>query len=755
MKINKLRIGIFIFLCLIIVSMLFCNKENEIGKINTDPKQVEKNIIASDGGTLSISDSIKLFIPPNALPVNGKVFLGQTGNEPTSVPNKNIQIVGNPITIRFPSESILKPVELSIPRTSNAIDTISNFIFLYNGTTYFPVEYSINGETIVVTIDKIDWESEGKKGVEIVGDIVIFVAKIKQSMPEVEMGLKKVLINSVTKEIDYHTPTANSSSNILLLIHGWTADPTCWKEFLPWIMSDMDSLYSEFWTFGYNSSWSINQNGELLSNLIKTYSNGAHIDIVGHSMGGLVSRSMIEKYNGAVNIRKLITLGTPHEGSPLAVLRYAIGALVAMDSPFQISTYNYNTQGFDDLNTFSNFITEMKKLSNPAIQYYTIAATNDPAKHLLSIITSNILPGLDDGVVSVSSAHGVSGAVSPEIDNLIPVGFAHIEMPSNRSIYEQVLFFLRLGIPTVETSIITNISQTFATVGGNVSGVSVDTITERGVYWGKSTNPETSGAKLQIGYDTGSFSGTLSNLTPNTLYYVKAYAINSYGTFYGDQERFITSSIENSIIFNPNLTYGNMSDVDGNTYKTIQIGTQTWMAENLKTTRYCNGDIIGTTTPATLDIFADTMPKYQWAYEGNGSNVNTYGRLYTRYAMTDIRGVCPIGWHLPTDAEWTTLTTFLGGYMGAGGKLKETGTTHWSTPNEGATNESGFTALPGGNRVYSGGSYGAIGLVGVWWTSEYAATLGWLRSIDYSSTSESRGFGPECMGLSVRCLKDN
>ena len=102
-----------------------------------------------------------------------------------------------------------------------------------------------------------------------------------------------------------------------------------------------------------------------------------------------------------------------------------------------------------------------------------------------------------------------------------------------------------------------------------------------------------------------------------------------------------------------------VKDIDGNVYRTITIGTQVWMAENLKTTKYRNGDLIGTTTPATLVIEGESTPKYQWAYDGNESNVATYGRLYTWYVATDSRNVCPIGWHVPTDAEWTTLTDYL------------------------------------------------------------------------------------------------
>jgi uncharacterized protein (TIGR02145 family) len=198
-----------------------------------------------------------------------------------------------------------------------------------------------------------------------------------------------------------------------------------------------------------------------------------------------------------------------------------------------------------------------------------------------------------------------------------------------------------------------------------------------------------------------------------------------------------------------------VADKDGNVYKTVTLGTQIWMAENLKTTRYRNGDKIGTTTPATLDIHLETSPKYQWAYDGNENNVATYGRLYTWYAVTDSRNVCPAGWHIPGKIEWTALTTFLGDESVSGGKLKETGTTHWLSPNSGATNESGYSALPGGGRDSYGGFFD-IGRNGGWWSSDdYNANNGWYFYLynDYSNTnmpSDSKG-----NGYSVRCLKDN
>lgn len=197
-----------------------------------------------------------------------------------------------------------------------------------------------------------------------------------------------------------------------------------------------------------------------------------------------------------------------------------------------------------------------------------------------------------------------------------------------------------------------------------------------------------------------------------------------------------------------------VTDIDGNVYKTVTIGTQTWLVGNMNTTKYQNGDLIGTTNPATLDITNESSPKYQWPYGGNESNADTYGRLYTWYAATDSRNICPAGWHLPTDAEWTTLTTYLGGESVAGGKIKETATTHWLSPNTDATNEMNFTALPGGYRNQNGESTG-IKNYGYWWSStENSMISAWNRSMSYGSGTVSRNASYERNGHSVRCVKN-
>jgi len=197
-------------------------------------------------------------------------------------------------------------------------------------------------------------------------------------------------------------------------------------------------------------------------------------------------------------------------------------------------------------------------------------------------------------------------------------------------------------------------------------------------------------------------------------------------------------------------------DQDSNSYSYVTIGTQVWMTHNLKARRYQNVNKIGTTTPATLDLTAEVTPKYQWAYDGDETNVDTYGRLYTWYAATDSRKICPAGWHVPTDEEWTELISMeaMGGEGVGGGKLKETGTIHWITPNTGATNETGFTALPGGYRD-GDGTYYFVGTTGFWWNStEEFSPLAYFWSMNFSNSGVVRINYIKQLGFSVRCLRD-
>ena len=209
---------------------------------------------------------------------------------------------------------------------------------------------------------------------------------------------------------------------------------------------------------------------------------------------------------------------------------------------------------------------------------------------------------------------------------------------------------------------------------------------------------------------------------------------------------------------------GTVTDIDGNVYQTVIIGTQEWMAENLKVTHYCNGDSIPNVTfngawqALTTGAYCE--------YNNNVNNVATYGRLYNWYAVDDSRNIAPVGWHVPTDAEWKQLEMYLGmsqaeadndGWRGTieGGKLKEAGTTHWFTPNTGATNESGFSSLPGGFRNNDGG-FGGMGARADFWSTTTEASIinAWGRHLSYFFSEAYRDIWNKGYGRAVRCVND-
>ncbi len=293
-------------------------------------------------------------------------------------------------------------------------------------------------------------------------------------------------------------------------------------------------------------------------------------------------------------------------------------------------------------------------------------------------------------------------------------------------------------LPTVITDPITGITHATASGGGYIPSDGGATVTARGVCWSTSENPTTTGSKTSDGTGTGSYTSNLTGLTAGTQYYVRAYATNSAGTYYGFQVSFM-SEIENC---------GTISDIDGNTYKTVQIGTQCWMRENLKATKYNDGtgipNVNGNPQWAGMRTGA-----YCW-YNNDIGNKAVYGALYNWYAVTTYK-LCPAGWHVPATEEWTLLSNHLGGETVAGGKLKETGTTHWQSPNTGATNESGFSGLPGGLRT---DVFKAIGEDGRWWSSTQSAPdNAWHRNLGYDYSSLDRDSHTENLGYSVRCVK--
>jgi len=207
-----------------------------------------------------------------------------------------------------------------------------------------------------------------------------------------------------------------------------------------------------------------------------------------------------------------------------------------------------------------------------------------------------------------------------------------------------------------------------------------------------------------------------------------------------------------------------LTDIDGNVYKTVKIGGQIWMAEDLKVKHYRNGDII----PNVLDddTWSDLAAGAWCTYNNDSDYFDTHGCLYNWYAAADSRGLAPAGWHVPSDEDWKQLEMHLGmsqseadsiGWRGSdvGGKLKEAGTDHWDGPNTGAVNESGFTALAGGYRHYTGGGFRGMRLSHDYWTSlEYDSDYAWARGMDYATSKILRAYAGKEYGFGVRLVKD-
>jgi uncharacterized protein (TIGR02145 family) len=241
----------------------------------------------------------------------------------------------------------------------------------------------------------------------------------------------------------------------------------------------------------------------------------------------------------------------------------------------------------------------------------------------------------------------------------------------------------------------------------------------------------------------GQFHSTLTGLTIGIEYFVRSYATNSLGTAYGNEVAFIQTE--------PIL------DVDGNAYSVVTIGTQVWLGENLKTTRF-NDDV---TIPYVTDgvAWANTAtPAFCWYNNGESNYKATYGGLYNWHAVNTGK-LCPTGWHVPTVDEFNILLATLGGDKIAGGKLKESGITHWASPNLGATNGSGFTALPGGGRYNlnsEGGAFSDMGLMGYHWSASEAVITSNAYSYDmsYLVGTVVKSEYSKRDGGSVRCIKN-
>lgn len=313
------------------------------------------------------------------------------------------------------------------------------------------------------------------------------------------------------------------------------------------------------------------------------------------------------------------------------------------------------------------------------------------------------------------------------------------------------------GLPTVTTDTLETLGMTSVWGIGTVRDDGGAAITDSGMCWSTSSNPTIADSRSSWGLSLVHISGWVLGLTPETHYYIRAFATNSQGTGYGDQLEFTTL---------PALEI--VTDVDGNIYHTVTIGNQVWMVENLKVTHFADGTPINHVVQEDwdgypFDAYCDYLDNPSWS--------DRLGRLYNWAAVMDPKELAPEGWRIPNDNDWQVLEMTAGmlsaeadimnDWRGAdaGGRLKQAGFDNWLIPNTGATDEFGFGALPGGYRG-AGGHESSVELVGYYWTSSiYNGQVfefdAYFRIFDYHRTDIYRGHIPKGMGMSVRCIKES
>ena len=304
---------------------------------------------------------------------------------------------------------------------------------------------------------------------------------------------------------------------------------------------------------------------------------------------------------------------------------------------------------------------------------------------------------------------------------------------------EEKIFFTQFDIPTIQLLSLKDFGLS-AFAYANIADAGGKPVTQRGIVYSVTENPTIQNDKIIGGTGIGEYSLTLTGLTQKTTYYVRAYATNEIGTAYSNQIKLTTNTASTTI-----------SDIEGNIYNTVSIGNQIWMASNLSTSRYRNGAYI----PYILNSnqWALTKSPALSFYNHDNTYETNYGKQYNWYAVTDTQGICPNGWHIPSNNEWTILSDFLGGLNVAGGKMKAMGTQFWSFPSNG-NNSSGFTGLPGGFRNVDG-TFGILGYNGFWWSAtDENEQKAFNRSIIYTDNVLSVGSSSKNQGFSVRCLKD-
>ena len=380
-------------------------------------------------------------------------------------------------------------------------------------------------------------------------------------------------------------------------------------------------------------------------------------------------------------------------------------------------------------------------------------------------------PTIESGLSrSLGKAPG-PGVFEIQIEDLLPNTTYHFRAfatGGGQTVYSVQQSFTTLSPqpPEVHTVSVLSVNENSAIAGGDVVDNGGMEVTSRGLCWAPHENPTIDDSFTTEGSGMGGFESVLEGLEPYTIYFFRAYATNSVGTGYGEQMEFRTLWDNSAILV----------DIDLNEYPTIQIGEQVWMGGHLRVTHYADETPIGLVEPAEDWASMDVDFRAYCYYDNDPGHAPAYGALYSWSAAMNgheqsmdnpsgVQGVCPNGWHLPSDGEWALLELFLGmtmeeveafGWRGTnqGLKLKGATTTFWLPPNEGASNSSQFHALPGGYRHEEGQFFNLRAQAAMWTASGDDNMLGVYRSLQFDEARIERWGATKKTGMSVRCVKD-
>ena len=304
------------------------------------------------------------------------------------------------------------------------------------------------------------------------------------------------------------------------------------------------------------------------------------------------------------------------------------------------------------------------------------------------------------------------------------------------------------SVPVLTTWYISVTNPTTANGGGNITDVGGGSIKGKGLCWSTNTDPTIDDNKTNEGTGTGDFTSSMTGLTPNTTYYVRSYATNSAGTGYGKSLKFKTYT-------------GTVTDIDGNVYNTVTIGSEVWLAENLKVTKYRNGDAIPNVTVNTQ--WGKITTGAYCNYYHNPTNADTYGRLYNWFAVNDNRNLAPAGYHVATETEYVTLVNYIN-FQTNGFNLGKilASTSGWLESEEegdigndqASNNSSGFTGVPAGYHSVDDNFYFLKDFAMFWTATEKNSSNAYIRKMEASAGGMPNYDAPKRFGYSVRCVKD-